>query len=691
MRFALCAFAVLFFLSSQLAATSFGSSNTVQANVMVVCPIYLSTNALPVYFMGNSITMNYTISTQAVCSISDLQGLFTLEYSGNNVQVLSSTLPVTAATQNAVLYQLTPINSLALHPGDYKTVFDFSTFGTSNESVRTFTLISPVNIIMEDFAVSPDSVSVGSPLTFTANIMNDGELASGAIGVDIVVTGAQSTTISESASALSPGQSEVLTSVISNVTGVAGSYMVNAYATFASGNVVMQSNTRSAAYSVTAPVTAPVPAPSVTQPVVSVEQLVLSGVPSYSSIESGASVLSGMTFENVLAVPETVALTIPQEFDKMFSLATHSLYLMPNQSLQIQMSFNSNSTNQTGVYVIPVNVSVAALNGTPVSRTQYLTYVVEKSDYGVGLYNQISLSQASATVTTTLVGAKNSSLTNATLITTLPGAVVKDASQVKTYGLPATVTTVNGTNMTMAGGKLHAGRLATFQPAGKSTGPSYTIIRWLVPYLPQGKTITMAYTITNPTNVGLLTSVQNLLVAQSRVAPTGVLRVVNIQTPTFYTNSTNRITVGVLYTGTLQQNVSFIMTTTGNATILNPVLIVNASPNQLLQETFNVRTGHETGTVLFDLGIEAPNASLNYTLPVIVLPKTGPVTTTMPQQTTITGAQATKYVLIVLAVAAAGLLAGWLRGIGKRPRYNAERAKGLINIREQIKRSDEHA
>ena len=158
--------------------------------------------------MDNNMILNYTISTQAQCSISDLQGSFTLEYSSNNVQVLYNALTVTTATQNAVVYNIQPINSLALQPGSYKVIFDFSAFGTSNESIHTFTLMSPVNIIITDFTVNPTSVSMGSPLTFTANVLNDGELASGQIGMNIVVTGPQSVTRSESASALSPGQSE---------------------------------------------------------------------------------------------------------------------------------------------------------------------------------------------------------------------------------------------------------------------------------------------------------------------------------------------------------------------------------------------------------------------------------------------------------------------------------------------------
>ena len=684
------AFAVLLLFICQLSAISFGSSASLQANVMVECPFHLSENSLSIYNIGSSITLNYTIYTQAQCTINTLQGSLVLQYSGNNVQVLSDPL-VTTAIQSPALYDLPTINSVSLSPDSYRAIVSFSTYGASNESIRSFTLISPVNIILADLSVSPSQASVGLPLTFTMNLVNDGQLASGDIGLNIIINGPQYLDISEPASALSPSQSELVSFMISNdVTGISGSYSVSAYATFTSGGAVLQSNTGSASYYVAAPVTPPAPSQSSSQPVVSVPQLTLSSVPSYSSVQIGSSILSGMSIQNIVGVPETVILSIPQQFNNLFSLAAHSVYLMPNESLQVPMAFNANNTNQTGVYVIPVNISITALNGTPVTRTQYLTYVVQRSSYNVSLYNQISLSQGSATVTTTLVGARNSSLTNATLITTLPGAVVKDASQVRTYGLPATVTTFNGTNMSMEPGGLRKGRLATFAPTGKLSMPSYTIIRWLVPYLPQGKTVTMAYTISNPLNVGLLTSVQNLLVVQSQPAPASILRVVSIQTPTFYENSSNKVTVGVLYTGTEQQDVKFVLSTTGMASITNPVQIVNASPNQFIQKSFSIRTANLTGTLLFTLYISSENASLNYTLPVIVLQNNALPTTTMPQIIP-SNIPIGKYAPWIAGVALVCIIAFLIQGIRRRPRYQEGRAKELIRIREQIKRSDEHA
>ncbi len=692
MRLDSLVFAAFLLLTTQFLVVSYGSGATVQANVVVACPFSLSENALSVYNIGNSITLNYTIFTQAQCTINALQGTFVLQYSGNNVQVLSDPL-FSTAIQSPVLYSLPAVNTLTLSPGSYRAIVNFTAFGASNESVQNLLLVSPVDITLSEFAVNPSQASVGLPLTFTMNLVNDGQLASGTIGLNIIINGPQYFDFGVSASALSPSQNELVSFTVNNATGVAGSYTVSAYATFASGNAVRQSNTENIFYYVTAPVTPPAPPSTVTQPIASVPQLTLSQVPAYSSLSIGSSILSGMNLLNIIGVPETVTLSIPKQFDKMFTLAAHSVYLLPNESLQVQMSFNSNGTNQTGVFVIPVNISVSTLNGATVSGTQYLTYVVQRSNFGVSLYNQIQLSQSSATVTTSMVGARTRSFTNATLVTTLPGAVVSNASQVKTYGLPAVVTTFNGTNLSMAGAEPHAGKLNPFLPPSMGDRPSYTVIRWLIPYLPEGKTITMAYTITHPLNVGLLTSIQNLLVAQAPVASSSILRVVDIQAPTFYQNSSNKVTVGVLYTGTALQPVKFTLSTSGVASIVNPVQVVNASPNQLIQRNFYINTGNETGTLLFNLYIDSANASVNYTLPVIVLQKSGTslATTTVPQTvSSLPMVLIIRYLPWVAGLAIVCIAALMIRRSRRGPRYSVDRAKELIRIREQIKRSDEH-
>jgi hypothetical protein len=326
--------------------------------------------------------------------------------------------------------------------------------------------------------------------------------------------------------------------------------------------------------------------------------------------------------------------------------------------------FNANNLKLPGMYVVPVNISVSTQTGSFVNRTQYFTYVVSRTSYNASLYNQIQTSQGNATVTTSIIGARNTTLTNATLVTTLPSSVVGDSSQIKTYGLPSTITMDNGQLQ----------------------------INWLIPYLPPGKTVTMSYTIQRPLNIGLLESVQNLLIVPSMPAPSSILRVVSMQTPTFYTNTTNKVSVGVLYTGTLLQKVKFTLTTAGTASVLNPVQFVNASPNQLLQQTFDIRTGNSTGTLLLNLGIETQNVSLNYTLPVIVMQKGGTTTatTTIPQAPAL-WSNVVKYAPLALGIAVVCVVILMIRRSGKRPRYQPERAKELIRIREQIKRSDEHA
>ena len=230
------------------------------------------------------------------------------------------------------------------------------------------------------------------------NVLNDGQLASGSIGVNIIITGPQNFDFGETASALSPGQSEQVSFMFSSVTGATGSYTANAFATFISNNVIEQSNTASATYSVIQTVTPPSSPPPTQPPVVTLPQLELTQVPFYSSLVIGSAALTNMGFKNLLTVPETVIMKIPQEFAKILGLTAYNLYLMPNESLSVQVVFNSNNIEQPGVYAVPVNISVRALNGTPTNVTQYITYAVERSTYNVSLYNQVSTSNGNATV-----------------------------------------------------------------------------------------------------------------------------------------------------------------------------------------------------------------------------------------------------------------------------------------------------
>jgi hypothetical protein len=665
MRKELLALLLVLSLSIPLPLVAFGSSsNTLNANVAVVCPFSLSENALPFYTIGNSIALTYMIATQAQCTIPSMEGSFALEYSSNGMPVITDLLSTTV-TQTNTIYNLPVINSADLQPGiSYIAATGFSTFGAINESSETFLLVSPVNIIVSGFSVSPSSTSLGSPITFTVNVLNDGQLASGAIGFNIVITGPQSFTISEAVSALDPGQSEQLSFVLSNVATAAGVYSAEAYAAFISNGVPLQSNAESAAYSVIAPpiVSPPSPAPLPPPPsavVTEIPQLLFTQLPFYSSLVLGSTSITSLGIKDIIDLPEYVNITIPKGYSSIFHLSAPNVYLVPSESLLVQLVFNSQSTQMPGTYVIPVNLSISGQGITPVNRTQYITYIVSKGSYNTSMYSSLFTSQNNVTDSISLVGASNSSLTNATLITYLPSAVVSNLSQITTYGAPATVTIVNGSPQ----------------------------INWLVPYLPPSKTVTLSYTISNPSSVGLLETVQNLLVETSKPSPASILRVLSIQAPTLYANTIGKITVSTLYTGSSQQFVTFTLATTGSATIQHSIQAVNASPNQLLEQTFYVRAGNTTGTLLFSLSIETPNASLEYSIPVLVLPVSAVPTSTIAQASAYS--KALRYTPIVVGAivlaAAAATAQRWM----KRPKYKVDREKELIRVREQIKRSDE--
>ena len=136
---------------------------------------------------------------------------------------------------------------MTLARDSYKAVFDFSAYGTSNQSVQSFVLVSQSNIIITNFTVSPSLSQCRLPAGLHGQRPERRRARIRPIGMNIIITGPQSFTVTESASPLSPGQSEILTFVLSNVTGAAGDYSASTYATFIYNNAAIESNLLNAA------------------------------------------------------------------------------------------------------------------------------------------------------------------------------------------------------------------------------------------------------------------------------------------------------------------------------------------------------------------------------------------------------------------------------------------------------------
>lgn len=653
------------------------SISSLQANVTVACPFYLSLNSLPLYIRGNSINLNYTTYTTALCTIQNLAGNITLKYKGNGTVAYFSSLSGNAL-ETPVTFNILPINTLALHPSDYIAVLNFSTFKSMNSSSRSITIVNNVNITMTSFSVSPITVALGAPVTFYANITNNGELASNTITIKISIAGpaGQNYLLTEPVGALAPNQTAQLAFQITNVTGVFGGYTARANATYFSNNALESSNTKAASYQVPTPPSGgggggggpssgPMPTPG--NVIASIPQIAFTELPFFSSMFTGTATISEIGIKNIMTVPETVSFQIPKFYDTILSISSNSLYLLPGQAVSVKVSFYPDNL-PPGMYSVPLNITVKAPDGSSVTKTQYLTYSIVNKTSEVSVLTQISLSLGNATVLLQLNGARNATERNASLMATLPPLIVANASQISAGMLPSSVTLVNGVPR----------------------------ISWLVPYLPAGKNITVSYVITNPNQVGLLTLAQDMFIMQSQPTPESLLRLINLQVPTLHTNSDGNITVDALYTDTYQRMVYFTLTSQSSLKVINPIQVVNAISNKLIERTFTVAAGNENGTFLLNLGISTNGASLNYSIPVLVVPGPAMPITTVPQNAIVITIPGNAYadlmtlLVILLIVLLLYLILHRRREHFIYRRKRISRAEQLIRVHEQIRRSQAH-
>ena len=644
---------------------SASASGIVQANVTVGCPFAVTLGAQSVYTWGQEMNFTYTANTISPCVAASLSGNLTLRYAGNGTVAFSEPLSMNSLTQYPVETAIPPINSLPLLPDDYSATVAFRTTGFSNSSSKNFALVQGSNVVIISFSASTP-VGQGDPVTFTANLINQGQLSTNSIEFRVAITGPVGYNISETAPGLAPNQTEQIVFTLNNVTGTAGAYSASANAIFATGNALASSAPRTASFTVTSsggggggsgfcsgcggsPPVNPTPQLSYTQ------------LPYYTELQGGLFSLANLGMQNPSNVIETLTLSVPAAFQSLLTLETTNATLNPGQGLVVQSVFNS-ADLAPGVYTVPVNITVHYSGRTSV-KTQYLTYVKEGVSTNATATRQVSYTTGGNAIVYVQIRAPSaSSMTNATLITTLSPLLVGNLSQIQTMGLPAKIVVVGGVPQ----------------------------IDWLIPYLPANASVTVSYSVVNPSSLNLLERGENLFVQTSIPVSSSILRVVNMDVPLLYVDSKGILEVDALYTGTEAQNVTFRLSTPDEASIANPVQVVNASPNHLLSRSFLITTSNYSGTILMPLSITTGGATLNYTIPVVVLQRAPAPTTTIAQQVQTGG---TNYA----AVAAAAVIVvagGWLLlfkfrwgGRGRIPHF--DRRRELFRVREQIRMSDQ--
>jgi len=527
----------------------------------------------------------------------------------------------------------------------------------------------PASIKITNFSV-PETIGSNSPLYIFVELQNNGGLATtGNVTLNINVNGPTSQfNATYNVSALSPYQSESMIVVLHRGSSATGEHNVTVNASYISGGVLQYTKSFVQSYDV---VTLQSPPSSNSMSIAQSQDLEITYVPIYTALYYGGEIVSEIGMKNTGSSPEFVNISVSRNYSDLITLSTSNLYLEPGSSLYMQFVLKAKDGGaNVATYDIPINFSVNPVGGVPSSVTESIAFVISNvTQSRASVLNEVTLinSTNSTSGIIEVRSGSNTSINNATMVTYLPKGIVENASSIKTNGLQANISQNNG---------------------------SYQI-NWFIPYLPAGQVQYAYYQISRLEGPQFPFHISTLLTMPSILKPLSILKIVNFSLPTFYTNSIEKMSVDVLYTGTGGQGVYFYLTAPPGVSIYNATQVVNATPNQLLSRDFIVKTGGTPGTMIFTLYINTQGTNITYSLPIVTLQgsQIGASTTTIKavasgttKPVSINIKDYMAYIIAAVAILLIVLLIYGVMVIMSRPNYNRKRIRKLMDVKDQIKR-----
>ena len=652
------------------------SSSSLSANVNVICPFKVELNSLPTYIKYSEISINYSILSQYNCSIGNVSGYLNITPKNSNSIKYEKNINLSGLNRE---YNSTIVLNASSLPNNSTIYLSFSGENFYNTTKKSLLLILPANIIISKFMAVPNQANVNSQIIFSINLSNIGDMASNNILINFSISGPVSSNTIYTEAALSPGASENITIIEpENLTSVPGRYNATALITFNTSGyqnitghlekrisyIIMQNQ-----YNISSSPSSPSPPKSKTI-ITSFPQLSILTFPIYISTEQGTQTTSSLNIFNTGYVPELLNMSVPQKFSGIISFSSKNIYINPKSSLSISLNFIGSNILTPGFYTIPINITTHIINGTTESEEEFVTLDIYN---GTQLKPTVSTEVILTNNTSDAFGTiyisapLNKSLSNLTLITKLPSSSAKNISQISAYGIQ--------NNLTISDG--------------------YYNINWHIPYLQKGQNTYAYYQIKNISDQSFLQNTQNIFAAQSSLNPPSNLNVLKIIVPTFYTNSTNHISITSLYTGTINSEISFMLSNYGSLNIENPIQTFNVSPNKLFYTNFNISTNSSTGTMLIALLIKGTNTNYSYSIPILVTNRINntEITNKKAQNTTNLTSQSFEYLInsttIYIGVTLLFLffLIIYLVTKMNKSRYSKERGQELRRIKDQVERS----
>lgn len=657
---------ILLLLAMPLASALTNSSSSITATVVVGCPFSIHIGsispAIPKY--GN-FAFNYSIIPTLNCTVAAMNGK--LDLSINNSTVYKMDLTSMQSNAISIYKNKISINASALSIGNYTLDIEFKNNQTSNASYSHFQVLAPANLSLENFTI-PSPLSVGSDLYFYLRVLNIGNYSASNLTLHIEI-GKNGPQINQSLSNIAAyPASENITLEESNLTSNPGTYTAFAYVTYKksqSSNQISETNTLNTTYivkphskSVPKVVVPPVPIPKVPKVVITNAPLYLTSTPDTTT---GTSIgISNPSSQN-----ESFNFSVPSYLSNVIKLSTNHLILSPGANISLSLLVNNRNLT-TGVYNIPINVSATADNITH-SYTDYVTYSVSSREPNKPVINtavELQNNTNDGYVIISISTPSNVTITNGTAITYLPEGLVPNQTYMDAYGIPNNITEHNG----------------------------YYYIEWHIAKLTPNQNIYAYVYVKSPSSQLLLSGIKtNIFVPTSSTA--SILHLLYVDSPIFKTYGNGTTEVELLYTGAYPENITFALTGPSYMRIYNASQTVSAVPNQLLYIYFPQKAGGISGTSTESLHITAPNADINYTVPLIVIQSVTTTTTTSTiAQSAIQLAfdeakiTAQRYLLFIVIAIIAVIFAIAYYLYNNKSHYVPSRAESIKRMKERIKR-----
>ena len=525
-------------------------------------------------------------------------------------------------------------------------------YGSSNIALASAAAGQATNITITGISI-PSNVGVYAPLPIFVNLTNTGSLASGNVTLGIQIFGTPEINRTLDFPGLSPGQSELALIYLYNVTRSAGGHAIYLKAGYASGPNSYVTGREESGYHVIGSGLAGYLDPqggSGGLPHVDVTYM-----PLLDYLPNGSSLLSqiGLSYNDSKAA--SVNIGVPSAFSKMLSLSSNSLYMLPGQILSSSVLFTYGPQPYGSAYAIPVTLTEIQDGAVQGSETRYIqVYTLNSTGNVPTISGHVSLSNNSAdSAGIVQVDTANYSLYGSSLELTVPAGTTANASNIDAYGYQASVTQVNG---------------------------SY-VIEWSIGNIQKRQDIYLYYDIEHLENPGELADQQFVLSSTTKPAGNSNFNVTGASLPILYINSTEQIQINLRYTGAAAANAVLFLPSVPEVTITNATRVASVSPNEQIQETFFVTARNYTGTALLRLHVTSGGVNSTYTFPIIILARP----TDLPGLA-LYFLRKYGYEILAVIMAAAAVVAYAVTRKRSPKRYDPERAKRLITLREQMER-----